>query len=199
MSINNLFYPNGYDLYCNSIFPNNLISNKSIYRFNLDPSSNPDPLIGGLIVNSLSTHLYDFKIPLTLQNQSLDFANPIHYDPLNHFSLSNNVITCHKDGYYNISFQFSALSNLLTPNNVCIFQILKDGVNMFSGPPALSSANNFCNFASLPFSALFNIGSFSSSSANVHLVNGDTLTLKFYLAFDSCVIPLTQCISITEL
>ena len=48
MSISNLFSQNDFNLYCNdltckNLIPGSIVSNNAIYRFNIDPTSNPDP------------------------------------------------------------------------------------------------------------------------------------------------------------
>lgn len=199
MSIQNLFSSNDYTLHCNNMICNSITNNKAIYRYNLDPSSNPDPSIGGLIVTAAETSGFDFKVPLTLADQSLGIANPFSYDPQNHFTMSNNVITCHKTGNYTISYQMGVLSNLVTPNNVCIFQILLNGQNIFAAPPGVFGGGGFATLSGPPFTGLFNLGAFNCGSANVHLTEGQEITLKFYLAYDTCVLPLTGCLCITEL
>jgi len=199
MSVNNLFSPNDFRIYANEINVNTLNDGKARYRLNLDPTSNPDPFIGGLIITAAETAAFDFIVPLTLANQSLGIGNPFSYDPNNHLSFASNIITCNRTGYYNISLQMAALSNLITPNNGIIFQVLLNGINIFSGPPAITAGSPFFSSMSLPFFAIFNIAAFCSSVSNVQLTQGDQITLKFFLGYDSCVIPLTTNLSITEL
>lgn len=204
MSISNLFNQNDYSLFCStiscrSLSCDNINSNKAIYRLNIDSTSNPDPNIGGLIVTSASTTGYDFVVPLTNNQQQIGLANTINYDPQNHLTFSNNSITCNKTGNYNISIQLNVLSNLVTANNIIVSQIVNVNENLFGGPPGVSASGGFIPFTVTPISPLFNIGSLLSGSANIHLNQGDNFNLKFFLAYDSCVIALTSNVSIIEL
>jgi len=204
MSINNLFSQNDYNLYCNNLNCNNLIpqsivSNNAVYRFNVDPTSNPDPLIGGLTVTSAETAGFNFALPLSTNQGSLGLGTPISYDPNNHLTLNGSTITCNKTGNYEMSLQLNILSNVVTPNNICLSQVVNVGENIFSGPPGVTAGSTFVPLNSTPVGAAFNIGSLITGSAIVHLNAGDQIDLKFYVAYDTCVIALTSCLCIQEL
>lgn len=204
MSINSLFSNNDYHLECdtltcNNLVPGSIVNTNAIYRLNVDPTSNPDPFTGGLIVTAASTSAFNFILPLTSNQIGLGLANTVAYDPHNHLSFNGTNITCNKTGNYNISLQLDVLSNLATPNNICIAQITYPAENIFAGPPGVSAASNFISISTTPISAIYNIASLTSGSAVIHLNQGDQFDLKFYLAYDTCTIALTSNISIIEL
>ena len=143
--------------------------------------------------------MINFVLPLTSSQTSLGLANGIAYDPHNHLSFNGTTLTCNKEGNYNISIMLGILSNLVTPNNIIISQVVPPTQNIFAGPPGVSVGSNFISMASTPISGVFNIASLIASNAVVHLNQGDQLDLKFYLAYDSCVISLTSCLCINEL
>lgn len=204
MSINSLFSPNDYHLQCDSLKCNNLepgavISTNAIYRLNIDPTSNPDPFINGLIVDSAETASFDFALPFSAQQVDLGLANTIVYDPNNHLSFNGTTIICNKEGDYSIILQLNILSNLITPNNSCVAQLLLNGNNMFSSPPGVSVGSNFISLSTTPVGQIFDHGALVSGSSIVHLNVGDEIDVKFYLAYDTCVLALTSCLCINEL
>ena len=169
-----------------------------IYRLNINPTSNPDPFIGGLIVNSASTHPADFEIPLTLNQQSLDIAEPFALDGNNYLTFDGvSDITVNKTGIYEIGISFYLFSTLITPNNFYVFQVLRNGTSIFTGPPAIGVGGNFFDINPLGFP--FDLAGFESGSSVAKLYAGDIISVKFYLEFDSCVISLTSNLSITLL
>ena len=174
---------------------------KCVYRLNVNSVSNPDPITGGLLVNSAATHPGIFNVPLTALNQGLGIANPTVSDVDNLFTftepLNNDRITCNVTGDYVISSSIGCLSNVLTPNNLMTFQVLQNGQAVFTSPPAVDGGQNFFTTAATPVGPFYNIGAFSSGSAVVHLTAGDVLSLVFYLQADTCVIVLTSNLSIS--
>lgn len=175
-----------------------------VYRLNVNPVSNPDPLTGGLIVASGSTHPAPgtiFNVPLTGLPQGLGIANPTISDVNNLFTftepVNNDRITCNVTGDYYISFNLISLSNLATPNNFAVGQLLPTGGAVFTGPPALDSGQAFFSDAGSPIAPFYNIVAMASNAAVVHLTAGDILSLVYYLQSDSAVISLTSNLSIS--
>lgn len=204
MSINNLFSSNDFHLHCdtmtcNNLIPGAIVNTNAIYRLGIDPISNPDPIFNGLIVTAAETAAFDFALPLSANQTGLELGNTIAYDPHNHLSINGSTITCNKEGNYRISAYLGVLSNVATPDNIIISQLLMVGQNILAAPPGFSLASNFTSLASTPVSGIFNIGALIASDAIVHLNVGDQFDLKFYLAYDTCVISLTSSISINEL
>lgn len=204
MSVNTLFSPNDFHLHCdtmtcNNLVPGAIVNTNAIYRLNIDPTSNQDPFTGGLIVSAAETAAFDFVLPLSGNQTSLVLGNPFIYDPHNHLSFNGTTITCNKAGYYNVSLQLDILSNIITPNNICVSQVVIPAENIFTGPPGVSAASNFVSLSSTPVGAIYNIAALMSGAANIYLNIGDQFDLKFYLAYDTCVISLTSCLCINEL
>lgn len=204
MSINELFSANDTHLFCdtltcNNLVPGSIVSNKAIYRLNVDPTSNPDPFTGGLIVTAASTSGFNFAVPLTDNQNFLGLGSTIKYDPDNHLSFSGTIITCNKAGNYDISLQLNILSNLVTPNNITIAQVLHPADSIFTSPPGPTTGASFIPITSTPIGGFYNLGAIVASCGVVHLEIGDQIDIKFFLAYDSCVISLTSCLCIVEL
>lgn len=204
MSIQNLTQPNDYKIWCdtmtcNNLIPGQIVNSNAIYRLNIDPTSNPDPLSGGLIVTSTETNTFNFALPLTDNQTGLGLASTIKYDPHNHLTFNGTQITCNKEGNYSISIQLDILSNIMTANNYCIAQATKPGDSIFSNPPAVSAASNFISITGTPIGGVYNIASILAANSITHLNVNDQLDLKFYLAYDTCVVALTSCLCINEL
>lgn len=200
MSIQHIFKANDYHLFCDTLTCNNLnAGSKAIYRLNVDPTSNPDPSTGGLIVTAASTAGFNFPIPLSGNQSGLSIGSPFIDDPDNHLSFSGSTITCNKAGKYRMSIQLGILSNLVTPDNILISQIVPIAQNIFAGPPGLSVGASFISMISTPIVEIFNLGAIIASEAIIELNQGDQIDVKFYLAYDSCVISLTSCLCINEL
>lgn len=204
MSINNLFNNNDFHIKCKTLTCDNLIpgsieSSNAVYRLNIDPTSNPDPNINGLIVTAATTATYNYALPLSSNQNFLGIANSISHDPNNHLSFDGTTITCNKSGNYSFSIQLAVLGNLITPGNICIAQVIPVAQTIFGGPPGVSVGGSFLSMISTPVSEIFNIASLIASSSIVHLEIGDQVQLKFYLAYDTCVISLTSCLTIIEL
>lgn len=176
------------------------------YRIGIDPTSNQDPFTGGLIVPSNVTQPYPliFKVPLSIQDTpGLGFGNNFVYDPTNALTFApggdNTLIQVNRTGKYNISLQFDVLSNLTTPNNIGIFQLVPNGQAVFAGPPAISGGGSFSDISGTPIGGIFNITMICSGTANVSLTSGDLLCIVYYLQYDTSVIALTSNVSITLL
>ena len=174
------------------------------YRFEIDPTSNPDPYTGGLIVNSSDTHTPSiFKIPFTVTpDPPLDLGSGFAHDPENNFTFNplvdNTIITCNKTGYYKVSLCMQVLSNLLTPFNISIAQVLLNGQEIFGAPPGLSAGGPFINVFSTPIGGIYNLASLDAGAANVLIKQGDVICVPFFLEYDTAVISLTSNLSLSN-
>jgi hypothetical protein len=169
------------------------------YRIGINPASNPDPITGGLVVIAAQTQPLPaiFNVPITTAGDpGLGLANNFAYDPTRALVVGPTTITCRRAGRYTFSLQFTCLANIATPGNYGIFQIVRNGEAVFSGPPALSASGPFADLSGSPIDPYFNLGLFASGTAGVQLAAGDVITCVFYLAADSAVISLTSNISI---
>lgn len=175
-------------------------------RYGVDPTSNPDPYTGGLIVNSADTQPYPtiYNVPLTaVSSDGLGLGTNFVYDPSRAFTLNGATITCNRNGFYNISIQLSCLSNLTgapgDPANFAVGQVVKNGQAVFGGPPGVSAGSAFISIDGSPVAPIYNIAALTSGGAGVALKAGDIISLAFYLAKDTAVIALTSGVSIFSL
>ena len=177
---------------------------KVALRIGVDPSSNVDPWVGGLIVNSASTQPLPaiFNIPLTtVSNPGLQIGDNVNNDPNSAFTVGANTITCNITNDYVISMQFDFLSTLVTPNNICIVQVLVNGNSVFTSPPAISSSSSFVDLTGTPIvgPTPFNLAALTSGSAVTHLNSGDVIAAVLWVLYDSVTIALTSNISISSI
>lgn len=166
------------------------------FRAGIDPSSNPDPFIGGLLVPAGTGQ---FSMPITVADQSLGEANPYIYDPLSKFSFTSTAFKL-KPGRYNISFNANIIAfNPLPPDppECKIAQIIKSNLNIFEGPPECTDSKFTPCVLTTPFAGI--IWSLNSS-ANVKVIAETEFDLKMLLNNTmDVIIPLTTNISVTEL
>lgn len=180
---------------------------KCVYRLNLDPTSNPDPITGGLVITAAETQPLPaiFNMPLTSLPQNIDLANGFAFDPdncitFNNAQGSNDTITVNQAGYYNISIACGFLSNVGSPavDNFVSCQVLRNGVSAFAGPPITFAGTNFVDISASPIGPVYNLGAFINGSSNVHFLNsGDVISVVVYLQYDTAVITLTTNLSIS--
>ena len=170
------------------------------YRISIDPTSNPEPFVQGLVVDSTSTHPGTFNIPLTISPLGLGLAETYLYDPTGFLSVGADTITVLKSCVVYASVSLGILSNEVTPNNFFNAQLLHNGQAVFTAPPGMQAGGAFgVNLTPTPVGGLYNRGGFDCGSGILTLTQGDVLALVFYLQYDSCVITLTSAISITML
>lgn len=176
---------------------NNSSLPKCIYRLGINPISNPDPTIGGLIVNSTQTEPGPFNIPLTDQPASIGMADNFKIDPDNCLTLQGDKIKCNRTGKYQMNLCLALLFPLWEPLNIIVCQLLINGQSVFTAPPGLNSGLPELLLPTMsPVFPLFNSGCFLNSSQIVSLNTNDeiSLVLKFY--YGTTVIALTSGLSI---
>lgn len=148
MSISNLFGPNDSTIYCKNLIANNIdgfpyAGIKGSTRVSINPASNPDPLIGGLLIPAGSGTL---TIPITITDIEIGEASPYIYDPKSLFTIMTDTIKI-KPGRYSVSFLVNILSYdpMAVQNEGKIVQFMQKDVEPFMGPPvcACSSYNGF--------------------------------------------------------
>lgn len=167
------------------------------YRLNIDPTGSVDPFTGGRVI----TVPGQVDLPLTTADQGLGNANGFRSDPSNILTFvdGGTTILVNTAGNFLISFQIPALSNLLTPGNFIQVEVLLNGQMVFADPPMVAGGENFMSNTTSPISGVFNIIADTASECIVQLNAGDVLVLRFYLQFDTCVIPPTSNMSITHI
>jgi hypothetical protein len=140
MSISNLLIPNNYSLYCNSINVNGSIypGLKGSTRVSVNPASNPDPIIGGLVIPAGSGQI---SMPITVTGIEIGLASPYLYDPKSIFTIQNDTIKI-KPGRYSMSFLINVLSYdpMAVQAEGKIVQFLKSDIDIFMGAPICACA-----------------------------------------------------------
>lgn len=187
----------------------NTIVSPLVYRMNVDPQSNLDPNIGGLIVNSVDTAGGNYPIPLTIADQGLGMANPFVLDVYNSFTLNTTPgvgitsFTCRRAGIYRLTFSMPVLNETNNDTGAGIMEILPVGTPVLSSPPVsvcIASIDQPLVSFGIP---IFNYGATFIGTSLTQLTVGDELYLAFALRFvgpdDSVVIPLTSNLTISKL
>lgn len=189
---------------------NDTVSNIT-YRLDIDPQSNPDMTIGGLVIDAASTIPGPFNIPLASGDQPLDVGAPFVNDPFNSFTLNTTAnvgitsITCNRAGTYQFTLSMPLLAVGSSASNA-IIQLLRTGQPIFSGPPIMSAIGSVniplagfgamsslsANYNMLPFDYASNF----TCTSPVELVVGDQLSLVIALDTGSVIVPLTSNLSI---
>lgn len=135
MSVSNILTPNNYNLYCHSIDVDGSIypGLKGSTRVSVDPSSNPDPNIGGLVIPAGSGQI---SMPITISGIEIGTASPYLYDPKSVFTIQNDTIKI-KPGRYSVSFLINILSYdpMAIQAEGKIVQFLDSDIDIFMGAP----------------------------------------------------------------
>ena len=171
-------------------------------RLQVNPESNPDPTIGGLMVPTKT----QIALPLTSNiPDGLGIARPYNNDPSNCWTLHPDYITINKKGKYLFSFVMSAfLQN--GPQCTVICQVLHKNDTIFQAAPLIAGGMNTfppSNISPyLPFPIPYAGVGFSTCTSMADLDAGVELKLAF-VAYppadspdDTVTIPLTSSISI---
>lgn len=148
-------------------------------RFGIDPSSNPGPVIGGLLFDPTLTTGGNFALPMISTSAGLGIGDNYLDDTDNYFTLiSPTELQINVSGKYSLSTNWFVLSNdTLT---TCVIQVLRNSDLMFTAPPATSSATNLVPAGTAPISALYsNMYSFQAA-IDANLTAGDIIGVKLY-------------------
>jgi hypothetical protein len=108
-------------------------------RAGVDPTSNPDPITGGLIVPAGSTQ---FNMPITVSPQSIGLADPFITDSAGFYQVASDGINIMYNNDYQASFNIYIIGTGAIPNQLQVGQILEDGQSIFNAPP-ICSANDY--------------------------------------------------------
>lgn len=148
-------------------------------RFGIDPSSNPGPVIGGLLFDPTATTAGTFILPMIETPAGLGIGDNYHDDSDGYFTLTNpTTVTINVTGKYHCSMAWFILTNdTLGPVGV---QLLKNGDAMFTSPPGLSSFMNTVGMGTTPISALYARAYLIVGAIDCALTAGDTISCKLY-------------------
>jgi hypothetical protein len=164
-------------------------------RAGVDPTSNPDPLIGGLLIPAGSV---EFNMPLTILPQSLGLADPFISDNSGFFSVDSDGINLMYENDYQASFNVYIIGFGASQNQLQIGQILQDGQTIFNAPPICAASDYAGAIVSMPAAGviwlLTGTANFKATTAPVKLV----LRLMMNSATD-LIISLTSNFSIEKI
>ena len=166
-------------------------------RYNVDMSSNPEPLGPGLIVTAASTQSPNtFYIPLTLST-GLGIASGYDIDPDAYVTFNGtDSFTVNIAGSYNIGTNIPTLNYTGNPAVSIFTQILINGQSIFGGPPGYTDAcTPIMSFAGTPVDPAFDSGCILDASTNMYLNPGDIISFALWvggsneivLSFIGCV------------
>jgi hypothetical protein len=149
-------------------------SPKASLRAGVDPISDPDPIIGGLIVPAGSGEI---SIPITIADQSIGIANPYIFDPLGLFTVNTASITV-QPGRYQIQAGINIIS--FAPGAIAaegkIIQIMRDVDMIYNAPPICTASIMSAMGVTSPLTAFVWT---LNTSANFSISAPETLAIKF--------------------
>lgn len=171
---------------------NNLTNAKaSSARFELNPASTPDPLVGGLIVPSGTP---EFQIPF-LNNSSVGLCSAYVDDPDGDYSLPNGTtgdyISINNPGKYRVSFNIFALGTV--SSSEMFASILLNGQPLFSAPTPASSGADVIDLSVGPFTKGFGLCGVS----NLDITAPTDIALRILPANPAADITLTLCTNLS--
>lgn len=160
-------------------------------RFEINPASNPDPLVGGLIVPSGTP---EFQIPF-LNNSSAGLCSAYVDDPDGDYSLPNGTtgdyISINNPGKYRLSFNIFALGTV--SSSEMFASILLNGQPLFSAPTPASSGADVIDLSVGPFTKGFGLCGVS----NLDITAPTDIALRLLPANPAADITLTLCTNLS--
>lgn len=160
-------------------------------RFEINPASNPDPLVGGLIVPSGTP---EFQIPF-LNNSSAGLCSAYVDDPDGDYSLPNGTtgdyISINNPGKYRLSFNIFALGTV--SSSEMFASILLNGQPLFSAPTPASSGADVIDLSVGPFTKGFGLCGVS----NLDITAPTDIALRILPANPAADITLTLCTNLS--
>lgn len=159
--------PNGWSVEYNT-------SPKASIRAGIDPTSNPDPFIGGLLVPANSS---EFSIPFTLAPQSLGIADNYSFDQLGKFSVSGTDITVQPGNYrVSVSINIIDFGALGASNEGKILQLMRSIDTIYTAPPICTDSLMSGVTITSPLNAFVWT---LNTTANFTLSSPETLSVRF--------------------
>jgi hypothetical protein len=148
-------------------------------RFGVDPSSNPGPLINGLLFDPTTTTAGTWIIPMTSTPTGLGIGDNFEDDADGYFTLTNPTsVTINVSGKYHISAAWFVLTS--DPLDPVSLQVLKNGDAMFTAPPAFGDFSSGSSTGTTPISALYTRAYSMLGSMDCALTAGDVISCKLY-------------------
>lgn len=173
-------------------------SPKASLRAGIDPTSNPDPFIGGLLVPAGTP---EFSLPITVGDQSLGIANPYNTDPLGYFSVGTDSVTVQPGDYsVSISINIISIDPLTIATEGKIMQLMKSTDVIFGAPPICGDNKMTAYHITNPPNPLDAYIWTLNCSSNFSLDTAESLSIRFIPnSTTDIVIALTSNISLTQL
>lgn len=148
-------------------------------RIGIDPTSNPGPIIGGLLFDPTLTLTGTFALPLTTASFSTGICDNFLDDADNYFTLiSPTELQINVSGKYNMSGNIIVLTN--DPLTPLVIQVLRNTDVMFAAPPAMTDARGILSAGTSPISALYSNIYTMGFTEDCSLVAGDIIGVKLY-------------------
>lgn len=171
----------------------------SAARFGVDNSSNPGPVINGLLFDPTLTTAGTFAIPLTASSVGLGIADNYEDDIDNYFTITSpTTIQINVTGKYHLSGCFCVASNDLL--NPVLTQITRNSDPIFSAPAASTNFTNASNTTGTPISGLYTYAYSMTNSVDALLTAGDIINVKLFASGgsggDTAEITLTSALCI---
>ena len=151
------------------------------FRLDIDPTSSPDPMTGGLlVVPGQYNPTNEFNIPLTDQFIGAGLCTTYVIGSGTEFDLSNisnGVIKFLRGGHFHFSFDVYIIDSV-DESNGTICMILRNGDAIFASPPAAAGTRTQGDsYATIPGLLVKSL----TGSANVLLEPGDEIVLRLLL------------------
>lgn len=148
-------------------------------RFGVDPSTNPGPVIGGLLFDPTTTTTGDWIIPMTATPVGLGLGDNYEDDTDDYFTLTSPTqLTINVTGKYHLSIGWFVLtSDTLNP---VVVQLLKNGENIFSAPPGVNDFDSGASTGTSPISGLYTRAYSMNGGMDCLLTAGDVISCKLY-------------------
>lgn len=163
-------------------------------RAGVDPSSNPDPLIGGLLIPAGTT---EFNMPITVLPQGIGLADPFVTDPAGFFQFDPDGINIIYANDYQASFSIYILGFGASQDQLQVGQILQDGQTIFNAPPVCSASDYNGSLISVPLNGVIWL---LTGTANFKVMSPSKIVMRLLMnGTTDLVVALTSNISIEKI
>lgn len=164
------------------------------FRAGVDPSSNPDPIIGGLLVPAGST---EFNMPITILPQSIGLADPFVTDPAGFFQFDPDGVNLMYANDYQASFNIYIIGFGASPDQLQVGQILQDGQTIFNAPPICSASDYGGSVVNAPLNGVIWL---LTGTANFRVTSQSKIVMRLLMnSTTDLVVALTSNISIEKI
>lgn len=148
-------------------------------RFGVDSSTNPGPVIGGLLFDPTLTTAGNWIIPMTSATLGLGLGDNYEDDTDDYFTLTSpTALTINVTGKYHLSMGWFVLTS--DPLAPVVVQVLKNGENIFTAPPAVNDFNSGSTTGTSPISGLYTRAYSMNGAMDSLLTAGDIISCKLY-------------------